>query len=50
MLFKTSGVGRKNVNNKDVSNKDIGSINVGGIENYDKKAVFCLSLWSKTQL
>jgi hypothetical protein len=38
MLFRTSGVGCKDVGNKDVSSKDIGSIDVSGIENCDKRS------------
>jgi hypothetical protein len=37
-LFRTSGVGRKDVSSKDVSNKDVGSINVSSLENCDKKS------------
>jgi hypothetical protein len=37
-LFKTSGVGRKDIGNKEVSNKDVGSINVGSQENCNKKS------------
>jgi hypothetical protein len=36
-FFRTSGVGRKDVNSKDVSNKDVSSIDVSGLENCDKR-------------
>jgi hypothetical protein len=42
MLFKISGVGRKDVSSKDVSNKDVGSIDVGGLENCDKRSSLLL--------
>jgi hypothetical protein len=37
-LFRTSGVGRKDVSSKDVSSKDVGSIDVSGLENYDRRS------------
>jgi hypothetical protein len=37
-LFKTSGVGRKDVDNKEFSSKDVGSIDVGSRENCDKRS------------
>jgi hypothetical protein len=42
MLFRTSGVGRKDVSSKDVSSKDVSSIDVGGLKNCDRRSSLLL--------
>jgi hypothetical protein len=37
-LFKTSGVGRKDVDSKEVSSKDVSNIDVGSQENCNKRS------------
>jgi hypothetical protein len=44
-LFRTSGVGRKDIGSKEFSSKDVGSIDVGSQENCNKRSRVLLTVF-----